>query len=258
MKSTIDLQPDIKPRYFSDEQLASIKLNHVPHHIAFIPDGNRRWAETQNAKSQQGHQEGGETLIEIIKAARELNVKVVTFYLFSTENWGRPQEEINALMWLLYNFLIEQRKTLIDYGVKVGTIGQLCSLPEYVQEAINESKEQTAHCCDIDFVMALNYGSRNEICRAVQAIASDCANKKLSIDSINESMVAKYLDTASWPDPDLLIRTSGEMRVSNYLLWQISYTEIYSCQVLWPDFQPHHLLQAIINFQKRQRRLGRL
>lgn len=258
MNSTIDLQSDLKPRYFSDEQLESLSHKKIPQHIAFIPDGNRRWAEARTAKSQQGHQEGGETLIEIIKAARELNVKVVTFYLFSTENWGRPEEEINALMWLLYTFLVEQQPTMLEYGVKVSTIGKLCLLPEYVQQQIEDSKAKTAHCSDIDFVMALNYGSRNEICRAVQAIAADCESKKLSVDSIDESMIAKYLDTASWPDPDLLIRTSGEMRISNYLLWQISYTEIYSCEVLWPDFQPKHLLEAIMNFQKRQRRLGKL
>lgn len=247
-----------KTAYFTEEQRKQIDQHKVPVHVAFIPDGNRRWAQERTAGSQEGHREGGETLMDTIKAACELNIKVVTFFLFSTENWGRPDDEINALMWLLYNFLVEQRATMLQYGIRVCTIGELSALPDYVQATIAEAKAETAHCKQLDFVMALNYGGRNELTRAMRSIARDCNAKKLLVEDINESVITSYLDTASWPDPDLLIRTSGEMRISNYLLWQISYTEVYCSEVLWPDFQPLHLLEAIVNFQKRQRRLGRI
>lgn len=254
---TFAIEAPPKQQYFSIDQKLRLNERKKPQHIAFIPDGNRRWAVSQTTTTDEGHRYGGDTLIETVKAARELDVKVVTFYLFSTENWGRPSEEIAALMWLLYTFLQEQLSTMLEYGIRVSTIGELSALPEYVQTQIAETKESTKSCCDIEMVMALNYGGRDEICRAICKIVSDCKEGKLSDVDIDEAAVSSYLDTAAWGDPDLLIRTSGEMRISNYLLWQISYSEIYSTEVLWPDFTSEHLFDAIENFQMRQRRLGK-
>lgn len=246
-----------KPRYFSELELNSLQQNKIPKHVAIIPDGNRRWALDQQLNKVEGHRQGGNNLIEIVKAASELNVKVITFYLFSTENWARPQEEINALMWLLNTFLIEQCPAMLEYGIKLHTIGVLDRLADYVQTTIEQTKSTTAHCRNVDMVLALNYGSRNEICRAMQSIARQIKSQELSEESISESLIASHLDTAPWPDPDLLIRTSGEMRLSNYLLWQLSYSEIHVSNVLWPNFRPKHFLEALLNFQTRQRRLGK-
>lgn len=246
----------LKKQYYSSDQITLLDLKKIPKHIAFIPDGNRRWAKKQKMHIDEGHKEGSDNLIEIVKAGKELGIKTFTFYLFSTENWSRPQEEIDALMWLLHTYLIEQRSTFLEEGTSLHTIGDLTALPDYVNETIRETKQITAHCNEVDLIFALNYGSRDEIKRAVQAIVKDIENKKLTSDQISEKMISQYLDTAPWGDPDLMIRTSGELRVSNYLLWQISYAEIFSTPVLWPDFTTEHLLEALISFQKRERRLG--
>ena len=243
-------------RYFTFEETTCLDLNRIPQHIAFIPDGNRRWAKKQKMRTSEGHREGSDNLIDIVKAGKELGIKTFTFYLFSTENWNRPQDEIDALMWLLHTYLIEQRPTFLEEGTRLCTIGNLSSLPEYVQKTVQETKEITAHCHEVDLIFALNYGSRDEIKRAMQLIAQDIIDHKIAPSQISENTISKYLDTAPWKDPDLLIRTSGELRLSNYLLWQISYAEIYSTNVLWPDFTPHHLLKALINYQQRERRLG--
>ncbi|MBA3602667.1 MAG: di-trans,poly-cis-decaprenylcistransferase [Parachlamydiaceae bacterium] len=245
-----------RTRYFEQHELASLNNDKLPKHVAFIPDGNRRWALEHRVHKEEGHRQGGNNLIDIVKAAKELDIKVITFYLFSTENWARPQEEINALMWLLHSFLIEQRPIMLDYGIKLHTIGVLDRLAEYVQTTIQHTKDATDHCQGIDMVLALNYGSRDEICRAIRTIAGQIARKEISEESISEDLIASHLDTAAWPDPDLLIRTSGEMRLSNYLLWQLSYSEIYVTNILWPSFRPKHLLEALLNYQTRQRRLG--
>lgn len=246
----------LKKRYYTAEQTVFLDLHHIPKHVAFIPDGNRRWAKRQKMQVAEGHKEGSDNLIEIVKAGKELGIRNFTFYLFSTENWSRPQEEIDALMWLLHTYLIEQRPTFLEEGTRLCTIGDLSALPDYVNDTIRETKQITAHCKEVDLIFALNYGSRDEIKRAIQAIAKDVENKKITPEQISEKMISQHLDTAPWGDPDLLIRTSGELRVSNYLLWQISYAEIFSSNVLWPDFTTHHLLEALISFQKRERRLG--
>lgn len=245
-----------KTRYFEQLELAPLNKDKIPNHVAFIPDGNRRWALEHRVHKEEGHRQGGNNLIDIVKAAKELNIQVVTFYLFSTENWARPQEEINALMWLLHSFLIEQLPVMLEYGIKFHTIGVLGRLPEYVRNTIQQTKDATDHCQGVDMVLALNYGSRDELCRAVRVIADQLNKNEISPDSITEDLIAAHLDTAAWPDPDLLIRTSGEMRLSNYLLWQLSYSEIYVTNVLWPSFRPKHLLEALLNYQSRQRRLG--
>jgi undecaprenyl diphosphate synthase len=246
----------IKKRYYTAEQTASLNPARIPRHVAFIPDGNRRWARQQKMLISEGHREGSDNLIEIVKAGKELGIKSFTFYLFSTENWERPQEEVDALMWLLHTYLIDQRPTFLEEGTRLCTIGDLSALPDYVNDTIRETKEITARCHEVDLVFALNYGSRDEIKRAVQAIVHDVENKRISPDHISEALIAEYLDTAPWGDPDLLIRTSGELRVSNFLLWQISYAEIFPVNVFWPDFTPHHLLEALFSYQKRERRLG--
>lgn len=246
-----------KTCYFSPQELSLLNKEKTPKHIAIIPDGNRRWAQQLRFNISSGHQEGGNTLIEVVKAAYELEIKTLTFYLFSTENWARPQEEIDALMWLLNDFLITQLETLLDYDVKLHTIGILERLPEYVQSTIAHTKQATSHCKTTDLVLAIDYGSRDEMKRVMQTIATKCCQGKLTLDEITEETIAKHLDTSPWGDPELLIRTSGEMRLSNYLLWQLSYSEIYVTEVLWPNFRPKHLLEALINYQSRHRRLGK-
>lgn len=241
---------------FSSEQLKSIDPALIPKHVAIIPDGNRRWAKKQMEQPISGHRSGANVLIDIVKAARELGVKAITFYMFSTENWSRAREEIDALMWLLQEFLRENLAEMLEYGVRIQTIGDLTGLPSDAYEVVEETRKATQHCKDIDMVMALNYGSRDEMRRAIHRIVNDCQNNIIQKDDINEALISEYLDTAPWGDPDLYIRTSGELRVSNFLLWQISYSEIYITDILWPDFTPHELLNAVKEFQKRTRRLG--
>lgn len=245
-----------KSKFFTSEQRASLDPLRIPKHIAVIPDGNRRWAQHNLTVSEKGHRSGASVLIETVKAAKELGVKTITFYLFSTENWTRSQEEIDTLMWLLKEFLNEQCAEMLSDGVRLRTIGDLTKLPSDVLEVVAETSDKTAHCTCIDMVMALNYGSRDEMCRAFDRILTDCYSKKVQMENITESLISKYLDTAPWGDPELLIRTSGEMRLSNFLLWQLSYAEIYITNTLWPDFKSADLLAAILDFQGRKRRLG--
>lgn len=246
-----------KPQIFSLQDLLPLNKARVPKHVALIPDGNRRWALQRQLQSEEGHNEGGNTLIEIVKAACELGIKVITFYLFSTENWARPKFEVDSLMWLLDKFLTDQRQTMLDYGIRMHTIGTLSRLPEFVQTTIHQTKTATENCKTIDMVLAINYGSRDEICRAVKKIVDKVQSGELDAEAISETCIAAHLDTAAWEDPELLIRTSGELRLSNYLLWQLSYSEIYVVDTLWPNFCPQHLLEAILNYQTRQRRLGK-
>lgn len=247
------MQPSI---HFNEAQLASLDITKTPKHVAIIPDGNRRWARNQNSEISDGHREGATTLIDIVEAARDLGVKILTFYLFSTENWTRPDWEIEALMLLLETFLIDQRQPMIDNGISLQTIGDLSRFPPSIQKTIQESKDATADCQQIQLVFALNYGGRDEIRRAFQNILVDYDSRKIRKEDVSEELISRHLDTAKWPDPDLLIRTGGELRISNYMLWQISYTELYVENVLWPDFTAGHLLEALLNFQQRERRLG--
>jgi undecaprenyl diphosphate synthase len=241
---------------FSPEQLARLDLSRIPRHVAIIPDGNRRWAKKQQEDSGKGHEAGASTLIEIVSAGKALGIKALTFYLFSTENWTRPKEEVAALMWLLQEFLKEQCAEMQAQGVRLQTIGNLEALPKEALDAIEETVAATAHCDQIDMILALNYGSRDEIRRAFHGILDHYEAGKLQKEDVTEKLISSYLDTKPWGDPDLLIRTSGEMRVSNFLLWQLSYTEIYVTELLWPEFKPKDLLDAVADFQKRERRLG--
>ncbi len=241
---------------FHPSQLARLDPSRMPKHIAIIPDGNRRWAKKRLSAVDHGHREGADNLMEIVKAAKELGVKNITFYSFSTENWHRSSEEVMALMFLFTNYLTEQREEMVQSGIKLETIGDLSAFPLFLYEAVQETKLATQDCHEITLILALNYGSRNEICRAFRMMLNDYEQQILTKEEIDEDMISRYLDTHPWGDPDLLIRTSGELRISNFLLWQISYSEIYVAPVLWPDFMPQHLIEAIIDFQGRQRRWG--
>lgn len=254
MTSLHDSEP--KSLIYTQEEIALLDKAYIPRHVAIIPDGNRRWARQQQSEASEGHREGANTIMDIVKAAKDLGVKVITFYIFSTENWTRPQEEIDAQMWLLQSYLIDQRETMIKNGIQLQTIGDPSLLPPSVLQTVLESKEATAACDKVVMVFALNYGSRDEICRSVKAILNDISLGNLKKEEVTESILSRYLDTAPWGDPDLLIRTSGEMRISNFLLWQISYSEFYVDSAFWPDFTPKHFLKALLCFQGRERRLG--
>jgi len=195
--------------------------------------------------------------MDVIKAAKELGVKVITAYTFSTENWDRPPDEVDILMTLLETYLRDQTESMVENGVHLETIGVLSKFPQAVQDQVQATKQATMECDDITLVLALNYGARDEIVRAMRALIDDYQEKGLNGENISEELLEHYLDTAPWPDPDLLIRTSGEMRISNFLLWQLSYSELYLTDTLWPDFSPGCLLEAVSEFQERERRLGR-
>lgn len=246
----------LQDHYFSPEQLISLDKTRIPKHVAFIPDGNRRWAKKQHLPALEGHREGADILMDIVKASKELGIRVVTFYIFSTENWLRDHEEVHAFLWLLESYVTEQCETMVENGVRLQTIGDLSRLPASVRHALTTTKEATSQCHDIDMVFAVNYGGRDEIRRAVQAILDDYASQRIKREEVTERVISRYLDTSHWTDPDLLIRTSGELRFSNFLIWQTSYTEVHIADVLWPDFNSTHLLEAVFSFQKRTRRGG--
>ena len=252
MTSTIEK----KCTFFTREEISKVQVNSVPKHIAIIPDGNRRWAYERDSSTEEGHQQGADIIIDIVKAGKELGVRVLTFYVFSTENWLRPKEEIDAVMWLIETYLIEQKDKMIEEGIKLNVIGNLVKLPISLQEVIENTKKATMHCDKVDLILAINYGGRDDIIRAMKKMFVEYQCNQLTSESITEEQISNYLDTASWSDPELLIRTSGELRVSNFLMWQISYAEIYSENVYWPDFKPHHLYNAVIDYQNRKRRLG--
>jgi undecaprenyl diphosphate synthase len=248
--------PDKSEAYFTAEQINLLDKTKLPSHIAIIPDGNRRWAKLNTFNVSRGHRVGADNLMTIVKAAKALGIKSITFFLFSTENWMRGKAEVNALLWLMESFLIEQRQPMIDHGIHFHTIGDLTKFSNRIQNVIQESKLATADCKDVNMVAALNYGGRDEITRAVKNLVDDFEKKKFPKESINETLISKYLDTMTWSDPELLIRTSGEKRISNFLLWQISYSEIYVSDVLWPEFTPAHFFNALLYYQTRERRLG--
>lgn len=237
---------------YSPEELSQIDPLRGPKHIAIIMDGNRRWAKLNGLPPMMGHWEGAETLTEVLKCASELGIKTVTVYAFSTENWGRPDGEVEDLMDIFEFYLMRKKEHMLRDGVRLDAIGDLARLPERVLNALHQTKRATEHCDRINLVLALNYGGRDEIRRAVVKILEE----KMTPDQITEESISKHLDTNRFGDPDLLIRTSGEMRVSNFLLWQISYAEIFSTQVLWPDFSSKELFHAVMAYQRRHRRLG--
>ena len=228
----------------------------IPNHVAIILDGNGRWAKKKGMPRTYGHVKGCENLEKICSVAKELGVKYLTVYAFSTENWNRPKEEVNALMKLLRNYMKTCLKTAAKNDMKVRVIGDITKLDEDIQKRILELEEATKNNGGLNFQIAINYGSRDEITRAVRTLAEDVKEGKLMPEEVNEACIERYLDTHDIPDPDLLIRTSGEQRLSNYLLWQLAYTEFYFTDVPWPDFSKQELEKAIEQYNRRDRRYG--
>jgi len=230
----------------------------IPVHIAIIMDGNGRWARKRGLPRAAGHKTGVESVRDIVEACSQLGVKYLTLYTFSTENWKRPKEEVSTLMRILLRSLKNETDELHNNDVKLTTIGDISSLPEQVQVQLEEAMEKTRYNKRMTLNLALSYSGRWEIIEAVRSIAENLQKGVLNISDINEQLIADQLTTKSMPDPDLLIRTSGEFRVSNFLLWQIAYTEFYISGSLWPDFRRKQLYEAIRNFQGRERRFGKV
>jgi undecaprenyl diphosphate synthase len=228
----------------------------LPRHIAIIPDGNGRWANKRGMPRTYGHKEGSNTLRTTVEYLDEIGIKYLTVYAFSTENWKRPQNEVEYLMNLIQEFLQDAKKNLMGKNVQINIIGNILRLPKVLQEEILKVVEMTHQNSGLVLNIALNYGGRDEIVNAVQRIAKDVKNKMINIDDINEEKISEMLYTNKVPDPDLLIRTGGEKRISNFLLWQLAYTEIWYSDVLWPDLKKRDLLEAIYNYQNRERRYG--
>ena len=238
------------------DYLSKIDLTKTPKHVAIIMDGNGRWAQKQGHLRLYGHNFGVESIRETLKAAKELKIQYLTLYAFSTENWNRPKEEVDGLMDLLVKSLANEIKELSDTGVRLLTIGDIEGLPKECQDELQESIELTKNNTEINLVLALNYSARWEIIDAVKKIATNVKSNDLSIDKISTELFDSYLSTKDIPDPELLIRTSGEHRISNFLLWQIAYTEFHFTEVLWPDFKRDDLYKAVLDFQSRERRFG--
>jgi undecaprenyl diphosphate synthase len=230
----------------------------IPRHIAIIMDGNGRWAKERGFPRIKGHEQGAESVRAVTEACVELGVEFLTVYAFSTENWKRPEAEVNALWALLEHFIAQETPTLMKNGVRLQAIGRLHELPQSCQDALTRTIELTAQNPKTTLVLALNYSGRSEIIDAVRDLCREAAAGQLDSYSINEETISKHLYTSAFPDPDLLIRTSGELRLSNFLLWQLSYTEIYVTEKMWPDFSKQDLRDAITEFNKRQRRFGGL
>ena len=228
----------------------------VPQHIAIILDGNGRWAKKKGMPRNYGHAQGSKNVERICEDAYKLGVKYLTVYAFSTENWKRPKDEVEALMNLLRNYMKTCLKTAEKNRMRVRVIGDKTALAEDIQKRIAELEEATKNNDGLNFQIALNYGSRDEMVRAMKQMCKDCKDGAIEIEQIDEALFEKYLDTSDIPDPDLMIRTSGEQRLSNYLLWQLAYSEFYFTDVLWPDFSKEELVKAIEYYNGRDRRYG--
>ena len=228
----------------------------LPGHVAIIMDGNGRWAEKRLMNRIKGHQAGAETVRRIVRTCREIGIPVLTLYAFSTENWQRPKIEVATLMSLLKKFLDSERNEMIENNIRLNAIGQLENLPEDVRISLKRTMDLTGKNEGMILNLALSYGGRAEIVNMVKAIAGKARDGEINPDSITPEIVADHLYTRGMPDPDLLIRTSGEMRISNFLLWQIAYTEIFITDTLWPDFGKDEFIKILIDFQRRERRFG--
>jgi undecaprenyl diphosphate synthase len=234
-----------------------IDKERIPGHIAIIMDGNGRWAKRQNLDRALGHKEGVVAVRKAIEAAAKAEVSYITLYTFSTENWKRPAEEIEALMALMIQAVANETPDLVRNNIRVKVIGDIDRLPADTKKSLDFCLSETAKSTGTTVVLALSYSSKWEITEAAKAIAADVKSGKLSEDSINEDLVSRYLTTAGIPDPDILVRTGGELRISNFLLWQIAYSELYFTDTLWPDFNEESLYEAIVSFQNRERRFGK-
>lgn len=232
-------------------------MERLPKHIAVIMDGNGRWAKRQGLMRTLGHENGVLAVRETAEAAAELGIEYLTLYAFSTENWKRPRHEVDALMRLLLKTIDNEMKTLVDNDIRLLAIGDLTALQKKTYERLLWAIEKTKHHKRLNLVLALSYSSHQEIMEATKEIAHMVLNNEIAIDEINEAVISNHLYTKDFPDPELLIRTSGEFRISNFLLWQLAYSEIYITPKLWPDFRKEDFYQAIVNFQCRERRFGK-
>lgn len=230
----------------------------LPSHVAIIMDGNGRWAKKRLLNRIKGHEKGAEAVRTIVRACREIRIPNLTLYAFSTENWQRPQSEIVALMALLKNFLESEQKEMLDNNIRLNAIGQTERLPQDVQQTLHKVMTVTNKNDGMLLNLALSYGGRAEIVKMVKEIAIKVKNSNIEPDSITPELISEHLYTSEIPDPDLLIRTSGEMRISNFLLWQIAYTEIYVTDTLWPDFTKDEFVRILIDYQHRKRRFGKV
>lgn len=238
--------------------ILKIDKNKLPEHIAVIMDGNGRWAKRHGKPRIFGHKNGVKSVREVSEAAAELGVKYLTLYAFSTENWSRPALEISALMGLLVETVRNEVSTLNENNIKLESIGDISKLPSKSYKALLEGIEKTKNNTGLTLILALNYSSRWEITNAMKSIAHEVKEGRIDPEAVNEHLITEHLNTSDYPDPELLIRTSGELRISNYLLWQIAYSELYFTDVFWPDFRKAHLYEAIINYQNRERRFGKI
>ena len=236
--------------------MVKVDVNNLPRHIAIIMDGNGRWAQQHAIGRIRGHKKGAQAVRTVVRTCREIGVKYLTLFAFSVENWERPDKEVQALMVLLEEYLTREIDELQQQGIRLTTIGETDRLNPSVKKKLFEAMEITSKNDQMVLNLALSYGSKDEIIGAVKKIVTDCKAGNLNVDQLDKEMFGRYLYTADMPDPDLLIRTSGEYRISNFLLWQLAYTELYFTDVLWPDFTRDDLLKAIAGYQKRERRFG--
>jgi undecaprenyl diphosphate synthase len=234
-----------------------INLQTLPKHISIIMDGNGRWAKQQGLMRALGHEQGTKAVRDVVEGCAEIGVENLTLYAFSTENWNRPKFEVDTLMKLLVSSLKKEIKTLTKNNIKLNAIGTINNLPKKAQKELNEVIEKTKENTRMTLTLALSYGSREEMVSAIKNISEKVKNNELSVDAIDESIINQHLYTHNLPDVDLLIRTSGEQRISNFLLWQIAYAELYFTNILWPDFRKENLYEAIYNYQTRERRFGK-
>lgn len=235
-----------------------IDFSNMPNHIAVIMDGNGRWAKKKGAARIFGHRNAIQAVTDVTEACGELGIKYLTLYAFSTENWGRPKDEVEGLMELLVNTLKKELGNLMENQVRLTTIGDISHLPASCQRNLQDAKEATRNNTGLHVMLALNYSGRWEITQAARKLATEVKEGRIQPEDIDEQRIANYLETAGVPDPELLIRTSGELRISNFLLWQIAYTELYITKTLWPDFRKEDLYEAIYSYQHRERRFGKV
>lgn len=237
---------------------AEIDLQHLPQHVAIIMDGNGRWAKEQGKLRVFGHQKGVKAVKDTVEGAVELGIKYLTLYAFSTENWNRPQQEVNALMELLVKTITKETATLMKHQIRLNAIGDLTSLPPACYQELMEAMEKTSANTRCTLTLALSYSSRWELTEALKTIAKKIQAGELAPEDVDEQVLSDHLTTAGLPDPELMIRTSGELRLSNFMMWQLAYTELYFTPKLWPDFRRSDLHEAILDFQKRERRFGKI
>lgn len=240
-----------------DDLLTQLDREHLPRHVAMIMDGNGRWARQRGKQRGEGHAEGISTVRRVTELSSDLGIGYLTLYAFSTENWNRPQEEVDTLMYLIGWAIERELPDLIRNNVRIHLIGDIERIPEDARRRLIGSRDKTAHCTGLNLGICLSYSGRWEIARAARILAQKAIDNEISPDDITEEMISTHLATTPFPDPDLLIRTGGEQRISNFLLWQVAYSELYFTSILWPDFGKEEYAQALLQYQQRERRFGK-